>query len=268
MKWTLGNRSWNASSAEPLRPMLTDAPEWFNRARVRTNGQSVFLPRVYKPQPVPLPRRAVTGGVPSAGFWPSQQSKMLLVLPVVALPFVFALGFCMHGMMIQSELATADADATGAVPPTAVLNEPVARVAERPAAAPAVEQIPPDQSKVAVAENPSPHVVTHHKPQLATVVPRKNGPSTWGIPPIANPSTEPADGFALRTAGQVRQVSAKAIRPAKAWFETATTDGACTTGACPRRSRGSIANSTRPWNGAPRRRRPPNRHKVKENWYF
>ncbi len=80
------------SSFDRRRPLVSDAPDWFNRARARANGRQVFQPR-----PVPRPAMTFAPGNPFARFWLRHKGTCLRVLPLVALPVVFAIGYWSRG---------------------------------------------------------------------------------------------------------------------------------------------------------------------------
>src|SRR5262245_65365092 len=79
-------------SEESCRPFVADAPDWFNRARARTNRRPVFQPLIYQPRPVPL----LHPSVPVRGFfanvWTRHKKALRYALPIAALPIVFATG--------------------------------------------------------------------------------------------------------------------------------------------------------------------------------
>src|SRR5579859_87139 len=95
------------SPGELRRPYLTDAPEWFNRARARSNRSQVFHPRVYRPRPVPRPGASSTIALPRERWWRRNQKKLIRALPLFALPVVFAMGFWSRGTATPAARETA-----------------------------------------------------------------------------------------------------------------------------------------------------------------
>jgi hypothetical protein len=160
---------------------------------------------------------------------------------------VFAIGFWTHGVMPPAGHETTSDGGTGSPAAIAVVDHPAeanspapAAVPEIiPAADPVVDGMSPRPEQVAAIENAPmagmmmPPEITRRRPRPATVAHAANDLQTWGLglPAVAKP--DPTDGFALKTPGFVQQVSAEVIRPARAWFETAVTDEACTSGTCP-----------------------------------
>lgn len=252
------------SSFVRRRPLVSDAPDWFNRARARADQRQVFQPR-----PVPLPAITFAPGNPVARWWLRHKGTCLRVLPLVALPVVFAIGYWARGAVGpgvgetasvgKSEFATvrgsnldeesiraiasrllAERAATGNVP---TRIEIPARDDTQPAPVQAIPNTDGSGSGIPAGMGPPPRgpsepALAHNRiqPQFGQQA-AHSSPFPAAAPtaaPVAAPTAEPADGFSLKTAGIVKQVSAEVLRPAAAWFETAAEQGAaCTTGTCP-----------------------------------
>ena len=80
---------------DPRRPLLPDAPEWFNRARVHANQrQTLGL------DPIPLARNCFVPYGGAAGRWRIRNRMIALGLLLVAVPFVFLMGFWTRGVVV------------------------------------------------------------------------------------------------------------------------------------------------------------------------
>jgi hypothetical protein len=237
-------------SEESCRPFVADAPDWFNRARSRTNQRPVFQPLIYQPRPVPPPRPSV----PARGFfgnlWTRRHKALRYALPIAALPVVFATGVWMRGVADPAGKETAsDGNSSSVVAP---VTQPGVRLPrevavnhfENPATERAVAEAPARSTEVAAVANQSlppdvqPLLQEPPLPQpggrmLEAGARRADDPESWGLRTDSAQPSLPADGFSLRAAGGVRHVSAEVMQPARAWFATATNEGECTTGSCP-----------------------------------
>jgi len=246
------------------RPLVSDAPDWFNRARVRANQRLVFQPR-----PVPLPAITFAPGNPAARWWLRHKGICLRALPLVALPVVFAIGYWTRGAVAPRVGETASVGKSEAAPlrPSNLDEERIRAVASRLLAERAATGNVPTRIEIAAHDDAQPALVQAlpnregsgsgiqtgmgppprgpSEPALAhnRIQPRFGQQAAHSSPfpaaapaatPAVTPVAEPADGFSLKTAGIVKQVSAEVIRPAAAWFETTAEQGAaCTTGTCP-----------------------------------
>ncbi len=243
------NSSFNRSSDNGQRPLLTDAPDWFNRARARGDTRQTFHPR-----PVPIPSITFEPGNPALRMWSRHKRTLLRVLPFVALPLVFGFGFWARGVVGPSDTRFAKSGETASVGESG--SEPAAALVEvrgertdarvKGEDAPArVEVAVRDEGRVvpgrpealnkgAGAAMQSAAHPSAHAPEVAAaqggVNPAFGQRAPHSLPTIV---AEPADGFSLKAQGNVKHISAEVIRPANAWFETAAEGAACTTGSCP-----------------------------------
>jgi hypothetical protein len=94
----------NASSFEWRRPLVPDAPEWFNRARDVANRRPVFRSLPDPPPPPPRCRSRAESRIRFHG------RPLVLVLSLVALPLVFGIGFWTHGSSGSGEAAVAHSE--------------------------------------------------------------------------------------------------------------------------------------------------------------
>jgi hypothetical protein len=83
----------NESSFERSRPLVPEAPDWFNRARDIANRRPVF--RSLPTPPPPPPRTARPRTEPLTRFL---GSPLVLALSIVALPSVFGVGYWMRSL--------------------------------------------------------------------------------------------------------------------------------------------------------------------------
>lgn len=231
------------SSIEPRRPSVIDAPDWFNRARTRANQRQVFHPR-----PVPLPGVSSATGASATGLWRRPKVALIRVLPLVALPIVFGIGFWTRGVVGLAERETASVGESGSVSTVVLAHRAPDGTAKERAAIPVAK---PVDGALAMADHAGAEKIAGNDnlkdsaarpPEIASrqslpsaiapaqveSVPPKS-PRIFGTPPAITP----ADGFSLQTPGLVRQVSAEVVRPTSTWFETVAQGAACTTGKCP-----------------------------------
>jgi hypothetical protein len=198
-------------------------------------------------------------------LWSRHRRTLLRVLPIVALPIVFAFGFWARGVLgpEPGDAGIAKSGETASVGegrsrPAAFLEQDGDQgrhksVEESVLVARNDSDKAPAQADVGTRDEPR-RIDTRHAPtnggaevevrgrishpqpgpELAAV--QNNVNSMFGQQashfPAANASGL-ADAFSLKAAGNVKQVSAEVIRPANAWFETAAEVPACTTGSCP-----------------------------------
>jgi hypothetical protein len=241
---------------ESRRPPLTDAPEWFNRARARSSQRLIFQPVVYRPHPVPLPRTSAPERADGLGQWTRQQGILLYALCAAALPITFAMGFWTRGVVIPQIRETAS-DGVGGAPAAAEPGQHLVQSATRepisPPAVPAIEDVTARSEQhpgaapreFAASEPPAP-LRDQLPPELLPAHPerRRSGPPgkeelvihdvhSWGVRAEPEKPSNTGDGFSLPTAGAVRHVSVEVVRPARAWFATATKEDECASGTCP-----------------------------------
>jgi hypothetical protein len=241
------NRAQGQSSpGESRRPLLTDAPDWFNRARTRTNQQPVFQPVVYQPRPVPLPEITLATRFAAAPWWLRPKSTLIRVLPLIALPLVFGIGYWSRGIVRETVPETAidarDADdLVSTSRPEAISQQPVMPRTVPPAAdhAPAHE--------VDVARNntqPAPGMrmpreidprfgIGHDPSRSIDAAITQNPDKSRDVLLADVESPQTLDGFSLKRPVFVREAAAEVIRPIHTWFETAAEEKPCATGTCP-----------------------------------
>jgi hypothetical protein len=237
-------------SGESRRPLLTDAPDWFNRARSRANRQPAFRTLVYLPRQVPLPTRSSPNRSSLADLWKGNPKVLLCALFATALPIVFAMGFWTRGLVSPVVGETASEGAGGLQAAVAARQaaedesrEPAAVKDEEPAVAQSTAETPSRPDKAAAVEDRDapPDVAPAVMPAQmargtrgaegagALIV---NGGQTDDVRLDQEKPSNPGQDFLLPTAGGVRHVSAEVIRPVRAWFATATKEDECTTGTC------------------------------------
>jgi hypothetical protein len=242
------NSSFTASTFDRRRPLVIDAPDWFNRARARADARQSFRPR-----PVPPPSITFEPANLATRLWLRHRRTLIRVLPFVTLPLVFGFGFWARGVVgpgggeIGRSGESASVGESGSEPAAAMVEvrgdertdarvkggDAPARVevAARYEVRAAPEPSKPLNNGVGRAEQSS---ALAHAPEVAAAQGGGNpavGQQAAHLLPAKDPDL--ADGFSLKTPGAVKQVSAEVIRPASAWFETAAGGAACTTGSCP-----------------------------------
>jgi hypothetical protein len=181
---------------------------------------------------------------------------MLYALCGGALPIVFAMGFWARGVVSADVRETASDDrgkSRAAVDLADCQDQNMGQGQVIQSAAPLEEEafLRPDQhpqtdrQELAAVEAPAP-VRDQSRPTISPPQPDQqasgapgrramalNNLQPWGLSSEPEKPTNAAEGFSLRTAREVRQVSAEVIRPVRAWFATATNDDECATGTCP-----------------------------------
>jgi hypothetical protein len=245
------NRTQRPSSFfDRRRPLLSDAPDWFNQARARANDRRNPPPRL-----VPLPAIVFKPANPVGRLWLQHHRNVLRGLPFVALPIVFGIGFWARGVVGPAGRETAGVgegrsraavapfnggienkskvEFTGALPertlkPDEPARNDVAARVDHPPSPPAVAGSDPALHRVDVNSQPE-NVIAAIPDQIHPAPPQPVAQSS----PALVVQAQPADGFSLKPAGGVKQVSAEIIRPTNAWFETAVQAAECTTGSCP-----------------------------------
>ena len=235
------------SSPDPGRPCLPDAPDWFNRARVRAKQrQSVALPPVPPTRSCSMPR----GGF--AGRWRIHNKAIALGMSLVALPIVFLMGFWTRGAVAP---APHDSVNSSKGKPTIQVaatrhrqNKETHRVvANVPRALPAADVATVSNGGMSNAERPDfvtlPGSASRRQPPMLSTIAanldRDSQPFNEVLRvPAAEPKfsrepdrANPADGFALRSpvAGQF---VADVLVPGNSWFSLAAATADCESGTC------------------------------------
>src|SRR5260370_12504001 len=210
----------NASLFERRRPLVPDAPEWFNRARDIANRRPVFrsLP---DPPPPPSPRRARAESCIRFRGRP-----LVLVLSLVVLPLVFGIGFWTRGPSGSGEAAVAHSEPDAAVTKIAANNsgrDPGAKPADLASARGAmsappneIENLDRHQHPVDLQTGePGRDTLDWPPPDSAIVaLPGDRADRNVALSPSFATNDDFAAGFSLKRPGQVRQISAEVLRPA------------------------------------------------------
>jgi hypothetical protein len=250
------------------RPMLADAPAWFNQARARSNQRQTF-------RPVPLPQRR--SWIRGAITWlkSSRQNAMLAVALLVAFPAIFFAGFWARSAVSPEPQSTAAREAarSGSQQPAKAHDQEAEQqrtntetaaqqvVPAQPAAAPAVANVVvnnvPRETVVAAAEvrpsHPEP-VASLSKPvQSVIAASREFKPAAVSEDAEAEHKRQLASGFDLTPAGQATLVADVRL-PGKSWFETAADEPNCESGLCapvPKKSTDRKLDTALVWNSSP-----------------
>ncbi len=226
------------------RPILPDAPEWFNQARLRANQR-----QTYRPRPAPLPNRWWWARSESAWFKQIRRNS-ILIGALLALPAVFCAGFWTHGTILPAQWQTAEARTAQNIDEHLAQSPDAGAKLRRSGSQVAVAQVHPAQIAAPQAEHELAAAPHGSRPSLPGPVAAGRGPALPAE--TASPSNEsvrnadgiawrgdlpleenrqPVSGFDLATKGEV-QLVADVRLPEKSWFESATDDVQCQSGFC------------------------------------
>jgi hypothetical protein len=233
----------NESSFERSRPLVPEAPDWFNRARDIANRRPVF--RSLPTPPPPPPPRTLAESRNRFG------RQLLVVVPsLVALPLIIVIGYWSRSLpgagnraAAQSGRATARENLVDHPSGQAIVAEweEVALASAETTAIPDEDttvdhdQIPTESKtqdwRLGPQKSLAPDTAAVASPERGSpVVQETFGRVVW----LGQETGHNAEaGFSLRRPGAIRQISAEVVQPASTWFDVAASNAACDTGTCP-----------------------------------
>jgi hypothetical protein len=276
----MGATQHNHRPRRENRPMLPDAPAWFNQARARSNQRQTF-------RPVPLPQRRSWMRDVKTWLKSSRQNAMLAAALLLAFPAIFYAGFWTRSAFSPEPRSTADREAArsdrqrpaqaqdqGAEQPrknaeNAARQVIPAQPAAGPEAANVVVNNVPSETVVAVAEvRPalSDPIAPRDEPiQRVNAVNREIQPAVDSAGAAAEYKRQLAGGFDLTRSGQAPLVADVRL-PGKSWFESAADEPNCESGLCapvPKKSTDRKLNTALVWNSSPEAAADEARHDGK-----
>ena len=255
------------------RPFVTGAPDWFNRARTRSNQRHVLRAR---PVPIPPPPtgRSFPGSAKPLNTSPRLRKKALSVaLSLIVLSAAFSAGFWSRGERtpLRTEVAAAAAAPQANIPVSAQKDDrpqaiEILHLAANTDAASGAHGIP------ARADNqllPLAAPVTTESPtptdQLAAVA----VPALPASPQVSAPikaETQAEGSFALEPPTAANRI-ADVHLPDNPWFDAGRAESDCTSGLCaaapPLRTRDRKLNTALVWNSSPEAAAAEARHDRK-----
>lgn len=255
---------------DPHRPLLPDAPDWFNRARDRANQRQLL-----GAEPVPFAGNCFVPKGDAARHRQILNKPIAVGLSLIALPAVFLMGFWTHRIDAPMDLVVAEND-RHEVPSQDIHGHevPAQDVAARnwngELAQPFINLPSPPESVPSKVNfslinlefpNPieqPPEVARRRRPPkpstIAANLPTELEPVDRVVQNLAAVAvSEPVDGFALRSpvAGQfVADVRA----PGNSWFSLAGATADCDSGTCkliPVKTADRKLNTTLEWSASP-----------------
>jgi hypothetical protein len=225
-----------------IRPMLPDAPAWFNEARARSNQRPTFAS-----SPPPLSIAWSWMREAKLRLKSSSPQAILIAALLMALPVTFCVGFCTRGSVAPAPRETAGRGHVriGHVRLAGVRNAEAkpqviaAQIAAQPTApAPMGGMRQDDQASAVVAleaqtqrqEQAAPIRESEH---MAKAISRHNKLVAASADPELRNEGPPASGFGLTPPGVPTLVANVRLRE-KSWFETAADEVRCESGLCAR----------------------------------
>jgi len=210
------------------RPLLLDAPEWFNRARAAANQMQMFRLR-----PVPPGQNCFVPYRGAGGRWGIRNKAIFLGLSLTAVPIVFLIGFWMRGVVAPAAPLVANADLANI--DGGLTNAKRPKSGEQPQAV-ARRRRPPKSSTIAATQDTDTPLLDRRS-QI----------------PAAESAPDPVDGFVLQSpvAGQfVADVQV----PENSWFSLAGAIADCDSGTCklvPVKTADRKLNTALEWSSTP-----------------
>jgi hypothetical protein len=233
------NRNRLRSQIE-IRPLLPDAPAWFNQARARSNQRPTF-----KSSPPPLSIAWSWMREAKLRLKSSSPHAILIAALLLALPVTFCVGFCTRGAVAPAPRETAgrghvrianvrlagvrNAEAQPQVIASQIAAQPVPPA--QISASPQVEQETPVVAVAAQARPPEPVAPRAEPEHIAKSISRRNKLVAASANPELRNEGSPATGFGLTPPG-VPTLVANVRIPGKSWFETAADEVQCESGHC------------------------------------
>jgi hypothetical protein len=228
----------NASSFGPVRPLVPDAPDWFNRARDFANRRPNFRSL---PEPPPPPRRSRPRADSSIRF---HDRPLVLVMSLVALPLVVGIVLGLRdrarddrdtaGRSADAARQDVVTDDTGREHGTKPVELAVAQTTDG-AVRRDTELFDQNRNSTTPQSDQPGFDARDSKPSktVQVTLPGDRGEPNRALGPSRVTGDDLAGGFSLKRPGQIRHISAEVLRPASPWFDISANDGACTTGTCP-----------------------------------
>ncbi|HLJ10307.1 MAG TPA: hypothetical protein VKU82_03920 [Planctomycetaceae bacterium] len=246
------------------RPFVAGAPDWFNRARARSNQRHVFRAR-----PVPIPPPA-SGRSFSGSSQPQAISRRFLkkslpvVLSLIGLSAAFSLGFWSRGETrhARPEVADvrADADTPEMILPPNANHDNLPQVIGAMdmganAGAPSNSHDIPSQDDVQSAPRAAfaRAEATQRAAELTSIAAPEPAAKPAGASPV-KATAEMDDGFALEPPVAANLI-ADVHLPENSWFALGRADSECSSGLCaavpPLRNADRKLNTALAWNSSP-----------------